>query len=112
MVTEVVAAPDGVVFFAIGEATLTDYAKASLDKYIAVVNAGNAMVQVTGYADKETGSAARNMQLSKERAEAVKSYLVAGGVAADRITAEWVGDTEKAFVTPEAPMVNRCVILK
>ena len=70
------------------------------------------MVQVTGYADKETGSTARNMQLSKERAEAVKSYLVEGGVATDRITADWVGDTEKAFVTPEAPMVNRCVILK
>lgn len=112
VVTEVVAVPDGVVFFAIGEAALTDYAKASLDKYIAVVKSGDAMVQVTGYADKETGSTARNMQLSKERAEAVKSYLVEGGVATDRITADWVGDTEKAFVTPEAPMVNRCVILK
>lgn len=111
-VKEAVTIPDGVVFFAIGEATLTDYARASLDKYISVVKGSNAMVHVTGYADKETGSSARNMELSKERAEAVKNYLVAGGIAANHITAKWVGDTEVAFASPETPIVNRCVILQ
>lgn len=111
-VKEAVTIPDGVVFFAIGEAVLTDYARASLDKYILVVKGSNATVHITGYADKETGSSARNMELSKERAEAVKNYLVAGGIAANHITAKWVGDTEVAFASPETPIVNRCVILQ
>lgn len=109
---EYVQVGEGVVFFSIGEAKLTDYAQATLDGYMAAIAKGNAPIEVTGYADKETGSAERNEQLSKERAESVKAYLVKGGIDASRITVRWVGDTAKAFDSPDTPVVNRCVMLK
>ena len=101
-----------VVFFTIGEATLTEYAHATLDTFIAAMVSCNAPIMITGYADKETGSAERNMQLSKERAESVATYLMNNGIDATRITTEWVGDTEQAFSTPNTPLVNRCVTIK
>lgn len=108
-----VAVPaESVVFFAIGEAKLTDYAKATLDSCMAQLLSSDGSVVVTGYADKETGSAMRNEQLSKERAESVTAYLVANGVAKERISTNWVGDTEPAFTSPDTPVVNRCVIIK
>jgi len=110
--TEYVQMGECVVFFAIGEATLSDYARATLDGYIEAEMKSKAPIEVTGYADKETGSAARNEQLSKERAETVRAYLTAGGIASERITAKWVGDTAKAFNSPDSPTVNRCVVIK
>ena len=103
---------EGVVFFNIGEASLTDYTRATLDNYIAAMADNNAAILITGYADKETGSAARNEQLSKERAECVTDYLTANGIDASRITTTWVGDTQAAFTTPNSPTVNRCVTIK
>jgi outer membrane protein OmpA-like peptidoglycan-associated protein len=100
------------VFFAIGEASLTDYARATLESYVEQIGRGGAMISVTGYADSETGSAARNEQLSKMRAEAVEAYLVDAGIPASRITTTWVGDTAIAFASPDTPLVNRCVIVK
>ena len=112
MPTKCHGADESVVFFTIGEATLTEYAHATLDSYIATMADCNSPIMVTGYADKETGSAERNMQLSKERAESVMTYLVNNGIDATRITTEWVGDTEQAFTTPASPLVNRCVTLR
>lgn len=103
---------ESVVFFNIGEAALTDYAKATLDSAVQLLMATDAQIAVTGYADKETGSAKRNEQLSKERAEKVVNYLMGLGVPASRISTNWVGDTEQAFTTPDTPIVNRCVVVK
>ena len=100
---------ESVVFFSIGEAVLSDYAKVTLDGYAAQFKDADNSIVVTGYADKETGSSERNEQLSKERAECVTAYLVAGGVDAERITTTWVGDTEQAFTSPDT---NRCVIIR
>jgi outer membrane protein OmpA-like peptidoglycan-associated protein len=103
---------ESVVFFTIGEATLTDYGRASLDSYIANMECRNTPITVTGYADKETGSSARNEQLSMERAECVTQYLMENGISEERITTNWVGDTEAAFTTPDTPVVNRCVTIR
>lgn len=103
---------ESVVFFNIGEASLTDYAKATLDSAAAQLMASERDVVVTGYADKETGSAQRNEQLSMQRAECVANYLIGLGIPASRITTNWVGDTEQAFASPDTPLVNRCVIIK
>ena len=103
---------ESVVFFTIGEAQLTDYAKATLDSSVQLLMATDAKIIVTGYADKETGSAKRNEQLSKERAENVANYLVGLGIPASRISTNWVGDTEQAFTKPDTPIVNRCVVIK
>ena len=103
---------ESVVFFTIGEATLSEYAHATLDNYIAAMRDTTTPITITGYADKETGSAERNMQLSKERAENVTAYLTTNGIDGSRITTQWVGDTEMAFTTPTTPLVNRCVTLR
>ena len=103
---------ESVVFFTIGEATLSEYAHATLDNYIAAIRDTTTPITITGYADKETGSAERNMQLSKERAENVTAYLTSKGIDGSRITTQWVGDTETAFTTPTTPLVNRCVTLR
>ena len=103
---------EGVVFFTIGDATLSDYARATLDGYIAAMACCDNPILITGYADKETGTASRNAQLSMERAENVTNYLTANGIDANRITTTWVGDTETAFTTPSTPTVNRCVTIR
>jgi OOP family OmpA-OmpF porin len=48
---------------------------------------------VSGHTDS-VGKAAFNLKLSKERAAAVKNYLVTNGVAADRLTSEGFGDAQ------------------
>jgi outer membrane protein OmpA-like peptidoglycan-associated protein len=47
-------------------------------------------IVVEGYTDSQ-GGASYNQDLSQRRADAVRSYLVANGIAADRITAEGKG---------------------
>lgn len=111
-IKEEVVATDGVLFFNIGTASLTPYAQATLDTYIAAIKGSNSPLTITGYADKETGSAARNEQLSRERAESVKAYMVDRGIAQSRITTSWVGDTVQLFSGKDAALTNRCVVIK
>ena len=105
-------AAECVAFFNIGETQITDYARATLETYVEQVRDGSSVISVIGYADKETGSAKRNEQLSRERAQNVTAWLIAAGVDASRIETSWVGDTEAAFSTPDTPIVNRCVVVK
>ena len=48
---------------------------------------------ITGHTDN-VGTSNFNLKLSKERAAAVKNYLVSNGVAADRLTSDGFGDTQ------------------
>lgn len=71
--------------FAFGSAKISDEGKAMLDGLIARMAGVNVdVVLATGYTDR-IGSAAANQKLSEKRAEAVKAYLAANGVAEDRI---------------------------
>jgi outer membrane protein OmpA-like peptidoglycan-associated protein len=49
-------------------------------------------LQIAGHTDS-TGSEAHNVELSKARAEAVQSYLLAKGIAPERLTAVSMGST-------------------
>ncbi|HCU90646.1 MAG TPA: hypothetical protein DGR97_11915, partial [Gammaproteobacteria bacterium] len=60
-------------------------------------------VRVEGHTDSR-GSDAYNQQLSQKRAEAVTTYLINGGVAADRLSA--VGYGESAPVAPNDTAEN------
>ena len=67
-----------------------------------------AVVTISAYADKQTGNPRWNMTLSQHRAEVVAEALKAAGIAANRITTEYFGDTVNPFATaPE----NRVSVL-
>lgn len=61
---------------------------------IAVIQKENPLAKfsIIGHTDT-TGTSSFNMKLSKDRANAVKNYLVTNGVAADRLTSDGLGDT-------------------
>jgi len=65
-------------------------------------------VSLTGYADKATGTAQRNMFLSQKRAEIVSEELVKRGIDESRISVSYKGDTENPFATPEENRVTVC----
>jgi outer membrane protein OmpA-like peptidoglycan-associated protein len=48
---------------------------------------------IEGHTDN-TGSAEKNLQLSKDRAASVKQYFVRQGIDAGRLTSEGYGDTK------------------
>ncbi len=49
--------------------------------------------EVDGHTDN-TGTAAHNLELSAQRAEAVKKQLMAMGIQGDRLTTKGFGDTQ------------------
>jgi outer membrane protein OmpA-like peptidoglycan-associated protein len=52
-----------------------------------------AKFSITGHTDN-VGTSNFNLKLSKERAAAVKNYLVSNGLAADRLTSDGLGNTQ------------------
>lgn len=69
-------------------------------------------VSITGYADQATGTDARNLQLTKERAEAVAAALRAAGIASNRISIEYYGTEKDSSFTPESNRVAVCIVSK
>jgi len=66
------------VLFKVNSSTLSDEAKQQLDQMTtgSMSGAKRYFIAIQGFTDK-TGSAEYNMQLSRRRAEAVQTYLVA-----------------------------------
>ena len=84
---------NGKIRFATGSADLdTDDVKVLDGLVLAALRCGTAKVTVEGHTDT-VGDAEANLALSQKRAAAVVDYLVAAGVAADRLTAVGYGDT-------------------
>lgn len=80
-----VGEPLAKVYFAVGEAKLNDADQAVVGKTLAALAANpKAIVLLSGFHDP-SGDPARNAQLAKDRATAVRDALAAGGVAADRV---------------------------
>jgi len=93
--------------FVIGKSKITKEAKKKINAAAEILKVNNIVkVDVTGYADKETGSATRNWELSKERAENVVNALVEAGVDPSQLKTSWKGDTEKVS---NVPAQNRTV---
>ncbi|WP_298889460.1 OmpA family protein [uncultured Serinicoccus sp.] len=79
--------------FDFGSAQLRPTATRSLDTVVAVLEEGEAPVEVTGHTDPVGGDAV-NQPLSQDRARAVADYLVEQGIEESRITAEGRGSSE------------------
>jgi len=81
----------GGVIFDVGKSTLLSGAKAEIDKIIKVmIKYPETRWRIEGHTDS-TGSYARNIQLSLERANAVADYLVENGINKSRLEVEGMG---------------------
>ncbi|HUH34109.1 MAG TPA: OmpA family protein [Daejeonella sp.] len=79
--------------FEFNSSVLRTSAYPTLDKLSAEVRANEALrIQLDGHASAE-GTEEYNMQLSKDRANSVKTYLVNSGVAANKISTKGFGET-------------------
>jgi outer membrane protein OmpA-like peptidoglycan-associated protein len=86
------------VFFKLGKANIEDAQAEKVEKLAKwAVDHPTAVFDLTGYADKDTGTAKLNMALSEKRAAAVKDALVKKGIQANRISVNWKGDTIQPF---------------
>jgi peptidoglycan-associated lipoprotein len=95
---------DTVAHFAFDRATLQDQDKAKLDEFAKVMRAhhSDALVTVEGFADP-AGPTAYNRRLGRERANAVRNYLVNNdGMAASQVRAVSYGEAHDRQVKPGA----------
>jgi len=87
------------VFFETGKSTIKTNSYPELDYLADWLNANPGKnAEISGHTDK-SGSMDLNMKLSKERAAAVKTYLLGKGIAADRLTAEGYGPNKPLDTT-------------
>jgi len=101
----------GNVLFASGKSMLLAGAQARLTTVADVLkDQTDREITVQGHTDSQ-GSDAANLQLSQARAQAVRDYLVAHGVSANRIRAEGVGESKPVAdnASPEGRANNRRV---
>jgi len=74
------------IFYDFDKATLRDSSKTALDKLVALLNENpHVTIELSAHCDYK-GSAEYNKRLSQRRAEAVVAYLIAHGIAVDRLT--------------------------
>ena len=99
------------VFFTIGSYSIRKSEMAKIDKLVEFLKANpDYSVSLVGYADKATGTSARNLVISKERVNAVKAKMIQLGAPADRIETDYVGDTVQPYVENDQNRVIICTV--
>lgn len=74
------------IFYDFDKATLRDTSKVALDRLVTMLNENpNITIELSAHADYK-GASTYNKRLSQRRAESVVNYLIAHGIAADRLT--------------------------
>ena len=82
------------IYFSIGKSVIRPGEKTKLAEVVSLLESyPEAVITVTGHADRATGSAGRNLELSKERARNVAK-----------------GDTENPYSEPERNRVAICIV--
>jgi outer membrane protein OmpA-like peptidoglycan-associated protein/tetratricopeptide (TPR) repeat protein len=102
------------VFFDFGSATLKETSIPELNNVVAFLEQNNKMiVEISGHTDN-VGTYDENMKLSKERADAVATYLIAKGINKERIKTVGYGYTKPVAPndSPENRQKNRRVEFK
>ena len=85
------------IFYDFNKATLRPESKQALDKLVKTLNDNpNVTIELSAHTDSR-GSDAYNEQLSQRRAESVVAYLIANGIAADRLTPKGYGESKPKF---------------
>ncbi len=76
--------------FEFAKATIKEHSLASLDRVADLLKTKGLKLKLAGYTDA-IGSVKANLKLSKDRAQAVKNYLVSKGVDSDKVQANGYG---------------------
>ena len=98
------------IFFALNSAKIQNDQLLKIDEMAAYMEKHPASkVNITGYADKETGNPRINSKLSEKRAKNVADALKAKGIAASRIVTDFKGDTVQPYNTPKENRVSICI---
>lgn len=93
------------LMFAINSSEISDSYKSDLSGAADVFNKyPETNIVIEGHTD-DTGAADYNMTLSEKRAKAVKAYLISKGVAENRLTEKWYGETQPKY--PNDSEANR-----
>jgi OOP family OmpA-OmpF porin len=112
-VVEEIIRLDGVQFMLNSSSLKTDTV-AALNKAVVTLRENTSVaVEVAGHSDS-IGDAKYNLWLSQRRAEAVRTFLMNGGIDGERITAVGYGETQPEFdnLTPKGRIANRRVELR
>jgi outer membrane protein OmpA-like peptidoglycan-associated protein len=102
---------ENAVRFDTNKSSLMPQAQANLDKLIPVFKEyGDTNIEIFGYTDS-SGKPEYNLTLSQKRAEAVKTYLIAKGLVANRFKTSGFGIADPIATndTPEGKAQNRRV---
>ncbi len=96
--------------FDLGKATIRAKSFPTLNRVAALLVEKNFSLKLAGHTDN-SGSDALNLRLSKDRAEAVRTYLSSKGANESRIEAVGYGETQPIApnITPEGRQQNRRV---
>jgi outer membrane protein OmpA-like peptidoglycan-associated protein len=82
------------IFFETAKATLKDESKTELNKLVELLTKNPTIkIEIGGHTDN-VGVDAENLKLSDARAVAVKNYLTANGISADRLSTKGYGETQ------------------
>jgi outer membrane protein OmpA-like peptidoglycan-associated protein len=102
------------VFFDFDKSSLTDQGRSVVETAAANAKRGQvATIDATGYTDR-SGTASYNMDLSRRRAETVKSELVRLGIPANQIVVAWKGENDNLVPTADGvrePQNRRVTII-
>jgi outer membrane protein OmpA-like peptidoglycan-associated protein/Tol biopolymer transport system component len=82
------------IFYETASSELKSDSKAELERIAIFLNANPTVsIEISGHTDN-VGDVIYNQKLSERRAQSVSNYLVANGIAADRLTYKGYGDTK------------------
>jgi outer membrane protein OmpA-like peptidoglycan-associated protein len=102
---------DAGVYFDTNKSNVQGTSATTLDRLVGILKEyPDSNILVEGHTDS-AGAEEYNMALSKQRAESVTSYLVNKGIASNRLTTKWYGETQPKSdnATTEGKAKNRRV---
>lgn len=98
------------IFFALNSARIQEDQQGKIVSLVEYLKKhSTAKVNVTGYADVNTGNPEINRKLSEARAKNVTEILKLKDIAADRIVVDFKGDSVQPYASPEENRVSICV---
>ena len=94
------------IFYDFDKATLRPESATALDELIKMLEDNpNVTIELGAHTDMK-GTDAYNLNLSERRAKSVVDYLIAGGIAADRLTPKGYGESQPKTITKKMAQKN------